>query len=270
MATTNDLVPRPAADLSPFHSGALAAIRKLPGYPSLSFLELGCGDGILMERLSKDGATQLKGTTFRDRDDDYIRQREHPAYLRVDTGIDLNRALPYPDASFDVVYSTEVIEHVEGHRNVVSEAARVLRPGGWFVLTTPNLHRIVSRVNFALSGVHLTKQALIPWTYPLGRMEEFHHRCVDFPLLHWLLWNSGMRVIELSTAHVHFVSKVAALLQPLLTPITRKHVMRHVSADGEDRAAREDLIRWMTRGSLLIDEHICLTARKAGGPLASR
>jgi 2-polyprenyl-3-methyl-5-hydroxy-6-metoxy-1,4-benzoquinol methylase len=48
--------------------------------------------------------------------------------------------LPFPDESFDYVVCTEVIEHtVEPHRGV-AEVARVLRPGGTLVLTTPN-HR---------------------------------------------------------------------------------------------------------------------------------
>ena len=41
-------------------------------------------------------------------------------------------------ASFDMVISVEVIEHVEEDDKFVSEVARVLRPGGCFLLTTPN------------------------------------------------------------------------------------------------------------------------------------
>jgi SAM-dependent methyltransferase len=47
---------------------------------------------------------------------------------------------PYPDGSFDLVYSGQSIEHVteaEGD-TVVAEVHRVLAPGGWFCLDTPN------------------------------------------------------------------------------------------------------------------------------------
>jgi 2-polyprenyl-6-hydroxyphenyl methylase/3-demethylubiquinone-9 3-methyltransferase len=47
-------------------------------------------------------------------------------------------ALDFPRDSFDVVVSSEVIEHVAEPRRAVSEMARVLRPGGILALTTPN------------------------------------------------------------------------------------------------------------------------------------
>ncbi len=43
-----------------------------------------------------------------------------------------------PDQSFDYVVSVEVIEHVEADDRFVSEISRVLKPGGIFLLTTPN------------------------------------------------------------------------------------------------------------------------------------
>ena len=43
-----------------------------------------------------------------------------------------------PDASFDGAISVEVIEHVHDDDAFVHHMARVLRPGGWAYLTTPN------------------------------------------------------------------------------------------------------------------------------------
>lgn len=47
--------------------------------------------------------------------------------------------LPFADASFDVVVLSEVIEHLVDPDGAVDEAWRVLRPGGTFLVTTPNL-----------------------------------------------------------------------------------------------------------------------------------
>ena len=43
-----------------------------------------------------------------------------------------------PDASFDFAVAVEVLEHVERDAQFVSEVARVLKPGGIFLMTTPN------------------------------------------------------------------------------------------------------------------------------------
>ncbi len=45
---------------------------------------------------------------------------------------------PFPDCSFDVVVSVEVLEHVEEDERFVYQTHRVLKPGGVFLMTTPN------------------------------------------------------------------------------------------------------------------------------------
>ncbi len=45
--------------------------------------------------------------------------------------------LPFPDASFDKVICSEVMEHVHDFRGAARELARVTRPGGWLAVTIP-------------------------------------------------------------------------------------------------------------------------------------
>lgn len=49
-----------------------------------------------------------------------------------------SRDLPFPDNTFDVIYSDWVLEHVDDPSSFVSEIERVLKPGGWFCARTPN------------------------------------------------------------------------------------------------------------------------------------
>jgi SAM-dependent methyltransferase len=54
-------------------------------------------------------------------------------------------AVPLPDASFDAILCTEVLEHVEEPLRAVDELARLLRPGGRLLLTVPaacRVHRV--------------------------------------------------------------------------------------------------------------------------------
>ncbi len=55
--------------------------------------------------------------------------------------IDLNQdtPLPFPGATFDCIYVGEVIEHVFSPDLILREIRRLLKPGGYAVITTPNL-----------------------------------------------------------------------------------------------------------------------------------
>lgn len=48
--------------------------------------------------------------------------------------------LPFADATFGSAFSNSVLEHISDVQPVLNEVGRVLRPGGKFVLTTPNHH----------------------------------------------------------------------------------------------------------------------------------
>lgn len=60
----------------------------------------------------------------------------HPGARSADVIGDL-ADLPLPDADFDLVLCTEVLEHVAEPARAVAEIARILRPGGRLVLTVP-------------------------------------------------------------------------------------------------------------------------------------
>ena len=51
---------------------------------------------------------------------------------------DLDGPIPLGDGVADAVISVETIEHLENPRAFIRELARVARPGGWVVVTTPN------------------------------------------------------------------------------------------------------------------------------------
>src|SRR5574344_353646 len=53
--------------------------------------------------------------------------------------------LPFPDESFDYVISFQVIEHIKDDACFVSEVHRVLRKGGKFIVSTPNIKMSLTR-----------------------------------------------------------------------------------------------------------------------------
>lgn len=58
--------------------------------------------------------------------------------------------LPYADGFFDLVFAGEVIEHVVDTDAFLREAGRCLKPGGYLLLTTPNLASFENRLRLLL------------------------------------------------------------------------------------------------------------------------
>ena len=65
-------------------------------------------------------------------------------------------ALPFPDQSFDGIVFTEVLEHIaiKHPKDILPEFARVLRPGGAIIFSTPNICNI-SNVAALLKGMNI-------------------------------------------------------------------------------------------------------------------
>jgi SAM-dependent methyltransferase len=98
-----------------------------------SVLDLGCGDGTTMHWLSP-FAGRLYGS-------DYNAVRLARARKRFpEANLFLANILDYPaeDNSFDVVFFNHVIEHIPDDERALAEAYRILAPGGFMILGTPN------------------------------------------------------------------------------------------------------------------------------------
>ncbi len=55
----------------------------------------------------------------------------------VDIVADLGKTLPFKDGEFDVIYSNQVLEHVDNLIGLVEEINRILKPGGMLVAHVP-------------------------------------------------------------------------------------------------------------------------------------
>ncbi|MEI7807760.1 MAG: class I SAM-dependent methyltransferase [Verrucomicrobiota bacterium] len=113
--------------------------------PFRDHLDIGAGNGELIRLLQKKYNTKASAC-------DYTHELMKLPGQTVDIA-DLNvQPLPYPDANFDIVTATEVIEHLADFRRVLREIHRVLRPGVVFILSTPNILNLNSRLRFVWFG----------------------------------------------------------------------------------------------------------------------
>lgn len=147
-------------------------------------LEVGCGQGTFCGWLADHGAERVLGIEFSSAAVRRARaSSDHPA-VRFEVG-DI-QDIGCADGSFDLVVSCETIEHVPDLRRALRELARVLRPGGTLLLSTPNyasltgLHRLYRTATGR--GWDEGGQPLCHWT--------FHQRT-----LAWVR-TSGLRVLS--------------------------------------------------------------------------
>jgi SAM-dependent methyltransferase len=107
--------------------------RLAPRCTGLDVLEAGCGEGYGADLI----AEVARGVIALDYDDAAVAHvRAH--YPRV-TAMQGNLVeLPLPDGSVDVVVNFQVIEHLWDQARFIAECARVLRPSGLLMVSTPN------------------------------------------------------------------------------------------------------------------------------------
>jgi len=146
-----------------WHRGKLIMINELvrPHLKAGSrLLEIGCGAGNLLLQATVQGSypvaldLSMQALTF-------VRSRLQETQPGVDvpSGYACTQAigefLPLADKSFDYVLMSEVIEHLEAPQISVREAARVLRPGGRLLITTPNYRSFWPLMEWAVDQMNM-------------------------------------------------------------------------------------------------------------------
>jgi SAM-dependent methyltransferase len=166
-------------------------------------MDLGCGAGDSVDLFrSVDPEVQWVGVDIEESPEVAERIRADAEFVTFD-----GTRLPFDDASFDLVYCKQVLEHVQQPRELLGEVARVLQPGGWFAGSTSQLEAFHSRSIFNWTPYGLTIAAedaglelvelrpvidgltLVAWR-ALG-LPPFFHRW-------WARESPGYRVIELA------------------------------------------------------------------------
>jgi ubiquinone/menaquinone biosynthesis C-methylase UbiE len=108
-------------------------------------LDLGCGEGHFADVLLRAGAEPVAADVAEE-----PLRRAQSSHPRLDVRlVDPGESLPFEDASFDLVWAGETIEHVADTAQWLSETRRVLLSGGLLLLSTPD-HGPFSRLRFAL------------------------------------------------------------------------------------------------------------------------
>ena len=149
--------------------------------PGDRVLDLGSGDGTFTAELSRAGA-QAVGVDIAEA----ALKRARADHPKRDFRLaPIDGPLPLEDCAFDLVWASEVIEHVADTARWLSEVRRVLSPHGRLLLTTPN-H---SRAALLVHGVER-------YSEPLGDHLHLYTR----RSLRRVLYEFGFDPVEVRTA----------------------------------------------------------------------
>jgi ubiquinone/menaquinone biosynthesis C-methylase UbiE len=206
-------------------------------------LELGCGSGEGLFDVY-DVCSDIKGIKWFGLDLNYgqISAGKRRSQFRVSDRnmepinfltADLFR-LPFADASLDMILCCEVVEHLPEPQIAIEEMVRILKPGGYALITTPNPENLVERAGYAIDK--LTRGALKRFFWAghdkisapvLDAEAGFGHVSV-YPFKKWRGWleKAGLKVLQKVRGPMvfggpffdrhFFISGLSIALDPLL------------------------------------------------------
>jgi ubiquinone/menaquinone biosynthesis C-methylase UbiE len=155
---------------------AILAALNLPGRTSV--LDAGCGPGNLVPELARRGwrvcALDASPNMLR------LARSNASSFGNVTYQAGNIEALPFADASFDVICSAGVIEYLHTCDRALSEMHRVLRPGGTLILPTTNVLAPAHWLRPVLEPIAKVPVVARMFGLKPGRYRMYYHRIPKF------------------------------------------------------------------------------------------
>lgn len=124
-----------------------ALIEELPPVAAeASILDIGCGTGAWLERLADLHFSNLYGVDL-----DLQQVKSERAKI-FQLNLDQDEIPSFGIEQFDLITAIELIEHLENPGRLFFHISTLLKPDGYILLTTPNIHSLIARLRFLLSG----------------------------------------------------------------------------------------------------------------------
>jgi 2-polyprenyl-3-methyl-5-hydroxy-6-metoxy-1,4-benzoquinol methylase len=178
--------------------------RLVPADRPLRILDVGCGTGLNARQLAAMGHTVI-GTDVSSVAIEKFKQNGFEGFV---CDMEKGAGLPLPDASFDLVFASEVIEHIADTSTFLAELHRLARPLGLLVLSTPNSAFWPYRL-LGLAGRTVSE------TQHPGHVRFFSHRSLARAIT-----AAGFVVETVAARHIYLV--LGAGLGDPLAPILKR------------------------------------------------
>jgi SAM-dependent methyltransferase len=172
---------------------------------------------------------------------------------------DMNKTMPFEDASVDAIVCIDGIEHISRQFDFVTEVCRVLKRNGVFVVSTPNISSLRSRFKWFLTGHHHKCSTPLDEINP----SPLHHiGMLSFPEMRYLLHSNGLQIETIATNRIKAVSWVYLLFVPLIYLFTATTYIRSGKKDGTTQQNRQ-ILKAMFSKPILFGETMIVRAIKS-------
>jgi len=133
---------------------------------------------------------------------------------------DMTEPLPVRSASVDLAVSSEGIEHISDAFAFLRELARIVRPAGHLILTTPNTLNLRARLAYLFAGQLNFRSALDERSCFMGqrgdRIQHGHAFLRSYFQLRYLLHHAGFRIRGVTYSRLSPTAIVASPLVPFI------------------------------------------------------
>lgn len=223
-------------------------------------LDLPSGDGVNARQLQRCGFEVIAADLFPQNI-----QGEGLTCVKAD----LAKPLPFENAEFDGILFSEGIEHLDAQIAALEEMARIMKPGGVMLVTTPNLLNLSARLNFMLTGHAHTRRAAVvsPAQYWNDKKAETHEVyfghvfLINAFQLRFYLEHAGFEIVDVDTARF---SVNSILLSPLMFPAVWLATRRLLSRAKSKLTVQlqKNYVGQMLSPAVLFGKKLIVTARK--------
>jgi SAM-dependent methyltransferase len=229
-----------------------AVVQKFKQLPKGKILDLGCGDGDYSIALKEQGFDVMAG--------DIDKQRFRYTGQIPFEYCDVTKVLPFKNSTFDYVLLMEVVEHLKNPYDVLTEINRVIKNGGSFILSTPNILNLKSRFRFLFEGAYeyFREPPLDQVENPKEKIFNLHLVPYRYHELEYLLAATGFKTKDIFTSI--YEGSAMGILAPLIRLQAYLKEYRSIKKNGIDYRRINKIL---FSKELLFGRHLIIRAEKS-------
>lgn len=212
-------------------------------------VDIPCGAGAFVLRLKDNGFNNIVAI-----DIDNNLEIDHDEFLIGD----MVKDIPLEENSINVLICIDGIEHISQQFHFVKEVNRILKAGGEFIFSTPNISSLRSRWRWFMTGHHNKCKTPLDENNP----SPLHHiGMISFPEIRYLLHTNGFQIEKVTENRIKPISWLYVIFVPFSFLFTSLVYYNYGKKEGTSTINKE-VKKTMFSKAVLLGETLIVKAIK--------